>query len=111
MLPAKSGKVEPLQCGKHLRAVTDPRRQTRWKLFRGDTSHDKSERWIAGFSIVTRLSYRPDIDGLRAVAVMSVVLYHFGIVGAYSGGFLGAEIFFVLLWFLMLSLRVTHLKV
>ena len=50
-----------------------------------------------------RFSYVPALDGLRAVAVLGVMLYHGGAPLA-SGGFLGVNIFFVLSGFLITSL-------
>lgn len=54
--------------------------------------------------------FRLDINGLRAFALISVVLYHFG-VPYVSGGFIGVDVFFVISGFLMTGIvleRVDH---
>jgi peptidoglycan/LPS O-acetylase OafA/YrhL len=52
--------------------------------------------------------FRGDIEGLRAVAVTSVVAFHAG-VGFISGGFVGVDVFFVLSGFLITGLLVDEL--
>lgn len=54
-------------------------------------------------------SYRPDIDGLRAVAVLSVVLHHLNSAWL-PGGYTGVDIFFVISGFLITTHILTALR-
>ena len=53
--------------------------------------------------------FRNDINGLRAWAVVAVILYHFGIPG-FGGGFVGVDVFFVISGFLMTGIVVGGLE-
>jgi peptidoglycan/LPS O-acetylase OafA/YrhL len=53
--------------------------------------------------------FRADINGLRALAVATVVLFHFRVPG-FSGGFVGVDVFFVISGFLMTKIIVTKLS-
>ena len=55
------------------------------------------------------MSYRPEIDGLRAIAVLPVVLFHAGI-ELFSGGFVGVDVFFVISGYLITTIILTDLK-
>ncbi|WFR97738.1 acyltransferase family protein [Rhizobium tumorigenes] len=69
------------------------------------TQHDKTAVSLAS----TKGIYRPDIDGLRALAVSIVLIYHTGITGL-RGGFIGVDVFFVISGFLITSLLRSDLE-
>lgn len=63
----------------------------------------------AGGGDPTALNFRPDIEGLRGVAVGLVVLYHAGLLGV-SGGFIGVDVFFVISGLLITGLLVRDVE-
>jgi peptidoglycan/LPS O-acetylase OafA/YrhL len=57
---------------------------------------------------MTTPTYRPDIDGLRAIAVLGVVIYHSGF-DIVSGGYVGVDVFFVISGFLITTIIIREI--
>ena len=55
------------------------------------------------------MKYRKEIDGLRSVAVLPVIFFHAGF-AAFSGGFVGVDVFFVISGYLITSIIVAELE-
>ena len=53
-------------------------------------------------------TFRADINGLRAWAVMAVVFFHFGL--GFEGGFVGVDVFFVISGYLMTAIIMKGLE-
>ena len=58
---------------------------------------------------IKRISFRKDVNGLRAVAVLGVVLYHSGFSFS-KGGWLGVDVFFVISGFLISNIIISELN-
>ena len=55
------------------------------------------------------MRYRAEIDGLRALAVLPVILFHAGY-ETFSGGFVGVDVFFVISGYLITALLISDIK-
>jgi peptidoglycan/LPS O-acetylase OafA/YrhL len=55
------------------------------------------------------MQYRPEIDGLRAIAVVPVILFHAGF-ETFNGGFVGVDIFFVISGYLITSIIISDMN-
>jgi peptidoglycan/LPS O-acetylase OafA/YrhL len=69
-------------------------------FYRSDAVRDKN---------MTHLKYRPEIDGLRAVSVMLVILHHLGF-SVVSGGYVGVDVFFVISGYLITRIVVGEMQ-
>ena len=54
------------------------------------------------------MRYRPEIDGLRAIAVIPVILFHAGF-ETFSGGLIGVDVFFVISGYLITSIMLSEM--
>lgn len=61
-------------------------------------------------STAETLKYRPDIDGIRAVAVLLVVVFHFHLLPMLNSGFMGVDVFFVISGFLITTIVQSQLN-
>ncbi|MGO4705898.1 acyltransferase family protein [Microvirga sp. 2MCAF38] len=75
------------------------------------SSYDKKKKVFASNdgSYLSHPTYRPDVDGLRAVAVLAVVFYH-AFPDVLKGGFVGVDIFFVISGFLISTVIINSLE-
>lgn len=86
-------------------SVLTNRLRSFWRPVSGGSAASGMRETLSGR---TALKYRADIDGLRAVAVLSVLAFHLGLRGI-QGGFVGVDVFFVISGYLISSIVFTEI--
>ncbi len=97
---------DPIRTGPSLGPASEPghrRTDRQYRDLMGVTSSGATRTDPADLLEARPLGHVPALDGLRAVAVAAVMLFHGGVPGT-SGGFLGVSVFFTLSGFLITSL-------
>jgi peptidoglycan/LPS O-acetylase OafA/YrhL len=56
------------------------------------------------------MTYRSELDGVRALAVVLVLIFHFALIPVISGGFIGVDVFFVLSGYLITGITVPQIR-
>lgn len=90
-------------------ATIDAMRESAADVAAPDSTSTASSSRDVGSTGSRGLSYIPGLDGIRALAVLAVLLYHAD-VSWMPGGFLGVDMFFVLSGFLITSIVLTELE-
>jgi peptidoglycan/LPS O-acetylase OafA/YrhL len=83
--------------------------QVSYKNFFKETINLSDRNSIVTESSDRSINYRPDIDGLRAIAVLAVIGFHY-FPEIFKGGFIGVDIFFVISGFLICSIIINNLE-
>lgn len=88
-----------------MKPVQRPSRGVRTQQMANHINTQEDMQDLLPREVPERLPYMPGIDGLRAIAVVAVILYHaeFGFI---PGGFLGVEVFLVISGYLITSLLI-----
>jgi peptidoglycan/LPS O-acetylase OafA/YrhL len=92
-----------------MRAVPDPGRRAGKQTGREPNRSAEASAWDSAVSSVGGDHFRPDIEGLRAVAILAVLAFHARI-PLLQGGFIGVDVFFVISGYLITGLLLRELR-
>ncbi len=108
---AESSRAEDTRPGERASDSTDDSAEATMQACVDETSSAKQRDKTEAFVEFNRLDARPELDGLRAVAVIPVVLTHWHFKCNFPGGFAGVDVFFVISGYLVTAILLYELSV